>query len=103
MTDGATNAPTRTEEPPGTTPHFLGNREAAGRERVFIDERQHGPVRHFRQFAEPESKQDALFHPSVVIHRSPFRSAARTLPWVSASRNSRKTGSCFWFVLDLTK
>src|SRR5580693_532171 len=91
ITDGATYDPNRTEDPPGTT-----------RTRSATENRRAGNVSLSTNVsaAHPVTASSPSRNPSripcftqvLTTQRPSIFSAARILPWVSASRNSRNTG-----------
>src|SRR5580658_5762511 len=96
ITDGATYAPTRTDEPPGTmrTRSAVENCRAG---KVSLSTKVSGvqPVSVSSPKRNP-SRMPCFTHALTIQWASPSSfgifSAARILPWVSASRNSRNTG-----------
>src|SRR5271156_39945 len=91
ITDGATYAPTRTEEPPGTmrTPSDT-EKCRAGNVSLSTKLNADPPI----SVSSPRRKPSRMpcFTHVLTTQRPSIFSAARIFPWVRASRNSRKAG-----------
>ena len=68
MTEAATYAPSRTDDPPGTTRTRSADRKPPGREGVLIHERQ-PCVAHLGQLAQPKSEQIPCFTQVLTTQR----------------------------------
>src|SRR5437764_6945261 len=90
ITDGATYAPTRAEEPPGTTrtPSITENLRA-GKVSLSTNERHSPPPICASSPSLKPSRMPCLTQ-TFTFHRPSTGSAARISPRVSASRNLRK-------------
>src|SRR5579863_320813 len=91
ITDGATKAPALTDEPPGTTRTRSATENLrAGKVSLSTNDRQTPlPISASSPSRKP-SRMPCLTQ-ALTIQRPSIFSAARILPWVSASRNSRNT------------
>src|SRR5205823_13395440 len=90
ITDGATYAPTRAEDPPGTTrtPSITENLRA-GKVSLSTNER-HSPPPICASSPSLKPRRMPCFTQTFTFHRPSTVSAARISPRVSASRNLRK-------------
>ena len=96
MTDGATYAPVRTEDPPGTTlTRSAGANFRAGKVSLSTKER-HSPLLICASSPSRNPSRIPCLTQTFTSHRPSFFSAARISPLVRASRNSAKVVRALW-------